>query len=254
MTRYVSGVEGDIAVTTSTTGGRVVQLVDLHGDVVGTVPIADGASTATWSGLVLQRTDEFGNPEPLTGAGATTGPPARYGWLGAAQRSAEALGQVVLMGVRLYSSVTGRFLHPDPVPGGSANAYDYCTGDPVNCTDLAGTRINWGKVLKVVAVVGEVASLVPGPIGAAAAGVSAVACAATGNKAKALEMGVTAVAALVGAGAVVKVAARAGSALRLATAVHSGQTLVRAVPKVERGAYVVMDRRRRFRMWGCQPT
>jgi len=26
------------------------------------------------------------------------------------------------------------------VEGGSANDYDYCSGDPVNCSDLAGTR------------------------------------------------------------------------------------------------------------------
>ena len=26
-----------------------------------------------------------------------------------------------------------------PVEGGSANDYDYCSGDPVNCTDLDGT-------------------------------------------------------------------------------------------------------------------
>jgi hypothetical protein len=27
-----------------------------------------------------------------------------------------------------------------PVEGGSANDYDYCSGDPVNCTDLDGTK------------------------------------------------------------------------------------------------------------------
>ncbi|MGH9150061.1 MAG: hypothetical protein ACRD0F_06950 [Acidimicrobiales bacterium] len=28
---------------------------------------------------------------------------------------------------------------PHPVEGGSANDYDYCSADPINCTDLAGT-------------------------------------------------------------------------------------------------------------------
>jgi hypothetical protein len=46
------------------------------------------------------------------------------------------------MGVRLFSPVTGRFLSPDPVYGGNANSYEYCTGDPVNCTDLDG-RASW---------------------------------------------------------------------------------------------------------------
>ena len=45
---------------------------------------------------------------------------------------------VVLMGARLYDSVTGRFLQVDPVPGGSANAYDYVSQDPENANDLNG--------------------------------------------------------------------------------------------------------------------
>jgi hypothetical protein len=31
------------------------------------------------------------------------------------------------------------FLQTDPVSGGSANPYDYCDQDPINCYDLAGT-------------------------------------------------------------------------------------------------------------------
>lgn len=227
ITRYVSGVEGDLAVTTDETGALELQLVDLHGDVVGTIPITDKTDPATWAGLVFTRTDEFGNPTPLTGAATPTGPP-RYGWLGAAQRSGEALGGVILMGVRLYHPVTGRFLSVDPVPGGSANAYDYCNADPVNCTDLGGT-FSFKGLIKAVAVVGELGSMIPGPIGAAAGAVSAVAYAADGNTIKALEMGVTAAAALVGAGALVKVAARAVSAARVA-----GKAVARAAPKVSR--------------------
>ncbi len=214
VTRYVSGVEGDLAITTTLTGGRVIHLVDLHGDVVGTLPLANSTTTPTWAGLKYFRADEFGVPINL-GSGAPS--PGRYGWLGAFQRSGEALGGVVLMGVRLYQPATGRFMSPDPVPGGSASAYDYCSADPVNCTDLGGT-FSFGSILNVVAAVGEIASVIPGPIGAAAAGVSAVAYAAPGNTAQALIMGATAAAALVGAGAVVRVAARAVS-----TAVSTGR-------------------------------
>ena len=136
---------------------------------------------------------------------------------------------LILMGVRLYQPATGRFMSVDPVAGGSASAYDYCSADPVNCTDLGGTW-GFGSILKVVAAVGEIASNIPGPIGAAAAGVSAVAYAAQGNTAKAIEMGITAAAALVGAGAVVRVAARAVNVARAA-----GQA-VRAAPRLQRAA------------------
>lgn len=57
------------------------------------------------------------------------------------------------MGVRLYDPATGRFLSMDPVPGGSANAYEYCGDDPLNRYDLdgrwckprfsAGARLLW---------------------------------------------------------------------------------------------------------------
>lgn len=43
------------------------------------------------------------------------------------------------MGVRSYVPAIGRFLTPDPVPGGSANAYDYVNQDPVNNFDPGGT-------------------------------------------------------------------------------------------------------------------
>jgi hypothetical protein len=48
------------------------------------------------------------------------------------------------MGVRVYDPTTGRFLQTDPVPGGSANAYEYCGGDPVNAFDLNGQSF-WGR-------------------------------------------------------------------------------------------------------------
>jgi hypothetical protein len=42
------------------------------------------------------------------------------------------------MGVRQYNPATARFLSTDPVPGGSANAYDYAAQDPINAWDLSG--------------------------------------------------------------------------------------------------------------------
>ncbi|WP_043599260.1 RHS repeat domain-containing protein [Cellulomonas flavigena] len=214
VTRWVEGADGQVAVQTGKTGERVLQLVDLHGDVVATVPIGDGAVLPSQRDLRFVSYDEFGNPQPLSG-GATSNAPPRYGWLGAAQRSSDTPAGVVLMRVRLYHPGIGRFLQVDPVAGGSANAYDYCNADPVNCTDLGGT-IAWGKILGAVAAVGSVASFIPGPIGAAAGAISAVAYGLSGNTKMVVMMGAVAAAQLVGAGPAARVgasmAARAGSA------------------------------------------
>lgn len=226
VTRYVDGLDGNLAVQTGKTGGRVLQLVDLHGDVMTTLPIRDGESTADWTALRHQAADEYGNPTDLTtgtvrvSTGQSPGADGRYGWLGGKQRSADALAGVLLMGVRLYDPGTGRFWSVDPVPGGNATAYDYCSADPVNCFDLDGRGfMDWvkktvKKAAKVVAVVAEVASNIPGPIGAAASAVGAVAYAATGNKGQALLMAASAAAALVGAGAAVRAGVRAYKAAR----------------------------------------
>ena len=169
--------------------------------------------------------DEFGNAVALPGA---AGPVKdRYSWPGGAQRSAEALGHVVLMGVRLYSTVTGRFLSVDPVDRGSASAYDYCGADPVNCTGLAGTW-SFKLIMKVVAEVASVAAIIPGPIGMAAAGVSAVAYAVTGYWANAALMTAGIALAAVGAGAAV-VAIKAAK-----TSIKVGTMVAKAAPKAER--------------------
>ncbi len=133
-TRNVTGLAGDLAaiVSTDPTGANstALQLVNLHGDVVGTV---DNTSAATSTTSQYEYT-EYGAPRQNN----TT--PSRYGWLGGKQRSSDALGGVVLMGVRLYNPNSGRFLSVDPVAGGSANDYDYTNQDPVNSFDLDGNR------------------------------------------------------------------------------------------------------------------
>ncbi len=127
--RYVTGLDGNLAAAITRGGDGIDavnwQLVNLHGYVTKTAT----ASASTPDGATLD-TDPFGV--------VRTGE-ARYAWLGGKQRSSDALGGIILMGVRLYAPVLGRFLSVDPVPGGSANAYAYPT-DPVNAFDLDGKR------------------------------------------------------------------------------------------------------------------
>ncbi|MFF9815353.1 DNRLRE domain-containing protein [Streptomyces sp. NPDC014006] len=134
VSRNVQGIGGDLGAVTSATGDTVLELTDIHGDVTVQLPLdATQAPTAF-------AYDEYGNPE-----GDATA--ARYGWLGGKQRSSETVTGATLMGVRLYDPTTGRFLSVDPEPGGNANAYEYCNGDPLNRYDLDG-RWGWFKKLK----------------------------------------------------------------------------------------------------------
>jgi RHS repeat-associated protein len=104
----------------------------LHGDTIATADIDPEATEL----LDIQRFDEFGNPLQ---SGFLTGGKAEYGWLGAKSRRTQLPSGVVQMGLRSYVPALGRFLTPDPVKGGSANAYDYANQDPVNAFDLEGT-------------------------------------------------------------------------------------------------------------------
>ncbi|MFJ9638640.1 DNRLRE domain-containing protein [Streptomyces sp. NPDC101178] len=124
VTRNVTDPTGGLAAITSSTGDTVLQLTNLHGDIAVRLPL-DSAKP-----VEVQRYDEYGNP--LDGTAAAT-----YGWLGGYQRSADTVSGLTLMGSRLYSPATGRFLQTDPVYGGNTNAYVY-PADPVNTYDLDG--------------------------------------------------------------------------------------------------------------------
>lgn len=128
-TRYIGGIEGDLAAIQDYDEGEeeiTLQLSDLHGDVVATASLDPEATEP----LQTFEFDEFGNPKQEADL--------KLGWLGAKQRRTEFPSGIVQMGVRSYVPAMGRFLSPDPVRGGSANAYEYAMGDPVNRTDLNG--------------------------------------------------------------------------------------------------------------------
>jgi RHS repeat-associated protein len=132
--RNITDLDGDLAESQSGSGtaNAALQLVNLHGDIVATAP--DSSSDTGYSSY--NEDTEFGVPRAATGS---TG--GQYGWLGGSERSSDDLGGTVQMGERLYNPVTGRFLSTDPVPGGSANRYDYCDQDPINNTDIDGTNV-----------------------------------------------------------------------------------------------------------------
>lgn len=100
----------------------------MPGDIVAS---ASSSPTATKL-LATHRSAEFGGPE--------AGSAGRFGWLGGKSRRTELSSGVVQMGARSYIPSLGRFLTPDPVRGGSVHAYDYADQDPVNGSDLTGTR------------------------------------------------------------------------------------------------------------------
>ena len=125
-TRYVLAF-GGLAAIQSSSGGATIQIPDLHGDIVAIAPCSEMATEPEFAST----STEYGVPE----SGAS---PGKYSWLGAAQRSTELSSGVVNMGARVYVPHLGRFLQTDPVSGGSANAYSYGFGDPVNEADPSG--------------------------------------------------------------------------------------------------------------------
>jgi RHS repeat-associated protein len=126
-TRNIPGINGALAAVQTNTETPVLQITDLHGDVVGTAALSETETKL----LSTSDTTEYGVPR-----GGTT--PPKYSWLGADALQTELPTGVIAMGARSYVPQLGRFLQTDPRPGGSADAYAYTFGDPVNTSDPSG--------------------------------------------------------------------------------------------------------------------
>jgi RHS repeat-associated protein len=126
-TRNIQGIGDSLDAIQHNSEAPVLQLANLHGDIIAT---AYDSETQTTLASTIAEASEYGVP-------ATEAPP-KYSWLGAHELPTELPSGVSAMGSRSYIPQLGRFLQPDPSPGGSANAYAYTHGDPLNETDLSG--------------------------------------------------------------------------------------------------------------------
>jgi len=125
-TRNIPGIGGTLAATQTNGETPVLQIMDLHDDIIATASPSETSKTLEY----IEEPTEFGVPGTST--------PPKHSWLGAIQLPTELPAGIIAMGARSYIPQLGRFLQPDPIPGGSANAYTYTYGDPINSSDPTG--------------------------------------------------------------------------------------------------------------------
>lgn len=112
-TRNITGIGTGLAATQTNGGEAVIQLANLHGDIIGTVPDNSGAESAT----LTSEPTAFGVP--------TTTSNQKYGWLGAGGLQTEFTSGVVSSGGSAYIPQLGIYLEPAGLSGAASQ-------DPVN--------------------------------------------------------------------------------------------------------------------------
>jgi len=127
VTGTTQSLPGGVSVTDANSTSTTT-FTSLHGNAGLTVSAA---------GTTRTRFDPFGTP--LTALPDTLPGSAEAGFGTVAGKLTDTLSAfgLIEMGARLYSTVLGRFLQVDPVPGGGVNAYAY-PPDPVNMNDYSG--------------------------------------------------------------------------------------------------------------------
>ncbi|HVX19546.1 MAG TPA: RHS repeat-associated core domain-containing protein [Acidimicrobiales bacterium] len=138
VTARMLGLPGGVTVTRQASGD-VWSYPNVHGDVAATTNSAGVKTSPTL------RYDPFGNP--LAGVADNLPGDYDYAWLGTKTRPVEhqpGLRPTIEMGARPYDPALGRFLTIDPIPGGTANNYDYTNQNPIGATDLGGLLMPCG--------------------------------------------------------------------------------------------------------------
>ena len=134
--RNILGIDGALRKEGDSAGTGeepILQLSNLHGDVIATAH--DSEASTSLESMIRQK--------PMSGSVPAEVPP-KYSWLGSHELPTQLPSGATVMGTRAYIPQLGRFLQTDPSPGGSANAYAYTYGDPLNETDLSGNETSGG--------------------------------------------------------------------------------------------------------------
>lgn len=127
-TYYIRDAGGSLIYEKTPAEGDFYFVYDGRGSVIALVDPA-GTQRAAYT------YDPYGDHAAATAMNGTL-PPNPWRWSGS---YLDATG-LYKMGARYYDPIRGRFTQVDPVAGGSANGYDYCSGDPINCIDSTGTK------------------------------------------------------------------------------------------------------------------
>lgn len=150
---YLNGTNQVTGTTQSLPGGVNLTTTGQNTSTSFTSLLGNACITDTGSTVTRTRFDPFGTP--LTPLPDTLPGSAEPGFGAVADKLTDTLTPFGLidMGSRIYSTLLGRFLQVDPVPGGGVNAYAY-PPDPINTNDYSGNMSegDWWVVADVATI------------------------------------------------------------------------------------------------------